>query len=96
MTFTESNIVEQMILDTVPMRTSREPSSVWEISPGYADSLSGELRPTRWDHMPAVELPRQNGDVMVEPRVREALIKHNTVKRMISDGAAKGGAEVPG
>jgi hypothetical protein len=33
---------------------------------------------------------------MVEPWVREALIKHNTVERMISDGAAKGGAEVPG
>jgi type I restriction enzyme, R subunit len=96
MTFTESNTVEQMILDAVTTRTSTRPPSVREKSPGYADSLGGELRPARWNYLPAAELPRQNGDVMVEPWVREALIKHNTVKRMISDGAAKGGAEVPG
>jgi len=56
--FTESNTVEQMILDAFA-------------------KCSGELLPARWDYVPATELPRQPGDVMVESWVREALIHLN-------------------
>jgi type I restriction enzyme R subunit len=77
MTFTESNTVEQMVLDAVTTCTSTEPPSVREKSPGYAESLGRELRPARWDYVPAAELPRQSGDVMMEPWVRDALIKLN-------------------
>jgi len=56
--FTESNTVEQMILDAFA-------------------KCSGELLPARWDYVPATELPRQPGDVTVEPWVREALVNLN-------------------
>ncbi|TWT44976.1 Type I restriction enzyme-like protein [Phycisphaerae bacterium RAS1] len=56
MTFTESNTVEQMILD--------------------AASVSGSAG-SSWAYCPGVELPRQRSDVMVEPWLREALIRLN-------------------
>jgi type I restriction enzyme R subunit len=56
MSFTESNTVEQMILDAVSARESAG-------SP--------------WAYMQGAELPRQLGDVMVEPWLREALIRLN-------------------
>ena len=77
MTFTESNTVEQMILDAVAGGSRTVPPLVREKSPGYGESLGSELRPARWDYVPAGELPRQNGDVMVESWVRDALIKLN-------------------
>ena len=38
---------------------------------------SGELLPACWDYVPAIELPRQPGDVTVEPWMRDALIRLN-------------------
>lgn len=77
MTFTESNTVEQMILDAVAGGSRTGPPLVREKSPGYGESLGSELRPARWDYVPAAQLPRQNNDVMVEAWVRDALIKLN-------------------
>jgi type I restriction enzyme R subunit len=78
MSFTESNTVEQMILDAVGKVTGAQPSVVRESPPpGRGDSLGGEFRPSRWDYVPAAKIPRQTGDVMVEAWVREALIKLN-------------------
>lgn len=54
--FTESNTVEQMILDAVVTRVSAR---------------------AQWEYVPGPDLPRQPGDVMVEPWVREALIRLN-------------------
>lgn len=58
MTFTESNTVEQMILDAVAQH-------------------DGKLDPVRWTYAPAAEVPRQLGDIMVEPWLRKALIHLN-------------------
>ena len=78
MTFTEYNTVEQMILDSVAPKRHGEPLNIREDrAPGWRGSLGGELRPARWDYMPAAQLPRQSGDVIVEPWVREALILLN-------------------
>jgi len=52
-------------------------SSVREITPGWGDSLGGDLIPSTWDYIPASAIPRQAGDVMVEAWVREALIVLN-------------------
>lgn len=77
MSFTESNTVEQMILDIVAKRGGTEPWIVREDAPGYGESFGGELRPTCWDYLPAGQLSRQSSDVMVEPWLREALIRLN-------------------
>ena len=55
MTFTESNTIEQMILDAVA-------------------NLSGA---DKWTYTTTAQVPRQPGDIMVEPWVREALIRLN-------------------
>jgi type I restriction enzyme, R subunit len=76
MTFTESNTVEQMILDAVDR--PQQPSLVREESPTYgAETLGGAPRPARWDYTFGPLLPRQNADVMVEQWVREALVQLN-------------------
>jgi type I restriction enzyme R subunit len=78
MTFTESNTVEQMILDTVaPARGGKETLVLRQDTPGWGDSLGDEFKPLRWDYIPAAQVPRQSGDVMVESWVREALIRLN-------------------
>ena len=78
MTFTESNTVEQMILNSVAPKRQGEPLNIREdLAPGWRGSLGGELGPARWDYVPAARLPRQSGDVIVEPWVREALILLN-------------------
>lgn len=76
---TESNTVEQMILDTVSSRAHGAETLVVHESPGvgWGGSLEAELRPTRWEYVPGAQLPRQSGDVMVEPWVRDALIRLN-------------------
>ena len=56
--FTESNTVEQMILDAVAQH-------------------DGKPDPARWTYAPASQIPRQPGDVTVEPWLREALIHLN-------------------
>jgi type I restriction enzyme R subunit len=75
MTFTESNTIEQMILDAVAKRG--EPPKAHEDTPRWDGSLGGEFRPTKWDYLSATQLPRKSADVMVESWVREALIRLN-------------------
>ena len=76
MTFTEFNTVEQMILDAVTKHGGVGTLTLGdEVLPGA--SLGSELRPTPWDYVPATDIPRQFGDVMVESWVREALIRLN-------------------
>src|SRR6266567_7870932 len=76
--FTESNTVEQMILDAVTQRGGTPASRVREDALPYgSESLGDELRPARWTYVPQTDIPRQLSDVMVEPWVREALIRLN-------------------
>ena len=79
MSFTESNTVEQMILDAATSLRSGAGSSVLREDPpaGWGGSLGEEFKPSRWTYVAATALPRQPGEVMVEPWVREALIALN-------------------
>ncbi|PKN60883.1 MAG: DEAD/DEAH box helicase [Deltaproteobacteria bacterium HGW-Deltaproteobacteria-11] len=77
MTFTEANTVEQMILDAVTKLGGRQAVRAREDLPGWGDSLGDALRPAHWTYVPAAQVPRQPGDVMVEPWLREALIRLN-------------------
>jgi len=79
MSFTESNTVEQMILDAATSLSSGAGSSVLrEDGPaGWGGSLGEEFKPSRWTYVSATALPRQPGEVMVESWVREALIALN-------------------
>jgi type I restriction enzyme R subunit len=62
MSFTESNSVEQMILDAVSLTSG---------------GSGGALRSLKWEYMPASDVPRQLGSVMVESWLRFALIRLN-------------------
>jgi type I restriction enzyme R subunit len=77
MSFNESNTVEQMILNTLASGCSRAPFALREDPPGWGGSLGGELRPPKWEYVPATDVPRQPGDVMVEAWLRLALIRLN-------------------
>ena len=79
MSFTESNTVEQMILDAATSLVSGAGSSVLREDPpaGWGGSLGEEFKPSRWTYVASMALPRQPGEVMVEPWVREALIALN-------------------
>jgi type I restriction enzyme R subunit len=68
-----------MILDAATSLGSSAGSSVLREDPpaGWGVSLGEELKPSRWTYVAATTLPRQPGDVMVEPWVREALISLN-------------------
>jgi len=78
MTFNESNTVEQMILDAVAKIGGLGQKNLRENSPpGWGDSLGGEFKPAHWGYLPAAQVPRQSGDVMVEPWLREALLRLN-------------------
>ncbi|MDH4445429.1 MAG: type I restriction endonuclease subunit R [Akkermansiaceae bacterium] len=79
MSFTESNTVEQMILDAATSLGSGAGSSVLREDPpsGWGGSLGEEFKPSRWTYVVATALPRQPGEVMVEPWVREALMALN-------------------
>jgi hypothetical protein len=72
MTFTESNTVEQMILDAVTRASGTARFALRQDPPGYGQALGGELRPAPWDYLPATQLPRQPSDAMVS---------HGCVKR---------------
>ncbi|MHB8926568.1 MAG: type I restriction endonuclease subunit R [Bacillota bacterium] len=76
MPFSESNTVEQMILDTVTKRSKSMGAAREAVAP-YTVSLGHEFRPAHWEHILGPSLPRQFGDVMVESWVREALIRLN-------------------
>jgi type I restriction enzyme, R subunit len=76
--FTESNTVEQMILDAVTKGGDKQASRVREGASFYrGESLGDDLRPARWTYVAHPNIPRQLGDVMVEPWLREALIRLN-------------------
>jgi type I restriction enzyme R subunit len=79
LSFTESNSVEQMILDTLSSRSGGRGGAlaVREDHPGWGGSLGGDLRPAKWEYVPATEVPRQPGDVMAESWLRLALIRLN-------------------
>jgi type I restriction enzyme R subunit len=79
MSFTESNTVEQMILDAATSLGSGAGGFVLREDPpsGWGGSLGEEFKPSRWTYVAATALPRQPGEVMVEPWVREALIALN-------------------
>jgi type I restriction enzyme R subunit len=77
MTFTESNTVEQMILDAATHLGGPQASMTREHGPEWGDSFGHELRPARWTYVPATQIPRQPGDVMAELWLREALIRLN-------------------
>jgi type I restriction enzyme R subunit len=76
--FTESNTVEQMILDAVTQLGSTPASLVREDALHYGgESLGDALHPVRWTYVPHTDILRQLSDVMVEPWAREALIRLN-------------------
>jgi type I restriction enzyme, R subunit len=77
MSFTESNTVEQMIVDALSSRSGSGVLVVREAAPGWGASLGGELRPAKWEYVPAADIPRRPGDVMVESWLRQALIRLN-------------------
>src|SRR5882672_5166192 len=76
--FTESNTVEQMILDAVTQRGGPPASMVREDALRYGgESLGDALHPARWTYASHTDIPRQLSDVMVESWLREALIRLN-------------------
>ncbi len=79
MSFTESNSVEQMILNASSSRKGSSGAALFlrEDPPGWGGSLGGELRLPRWEYVPARDVPRQPGDVMTEAWLRLALIRLN-------------------
>jgi len=77
-TFTEANTVEQMILDAVTRPVAGQPRRVGDTRGTYlGDSLGDLLRPAQWSYEAPAAIPRQLGDVLVEPWLREALIRLN-------------------
>lgn len=74
MTFTEANTVEQMILDAVGRGL---PTAVREESPTYGAQTGSGGSAARWDYVLGPQLPRHKGDVMVEPWLRDALVRLN-------------------
>lgn len=96
MTFTEANTVERMILDVVcrrhlhshPITGGKEIAvGLREDLPGWGSPLGEELCPAHWNYVPAAEVPRKPGDVMVEPWLREALVRLNPEIAAQSDRA---------
>ncbi len=78
MTFTESNTVEQMILDAVApkggatmLHAGQKLPSNWQNTPDRTP------RAGHWDYLPGPELPRQPHEVMVESWVKDALVRLN-------------------
>ncbi|QQG65688.1 type I restriction endonuclease subunit R [Desulfobulbus oligotrophicus] len=74
--FNEENTVEQLVLDTLTDKDNQ-----WCVAEPQADffdsHLTLQLANLRWHFVPAEDLPRQHSDVLVEPMLREALIRLN-------------------
>lgn len=85
MTFTEATTVERMALDTVIRPRSAWPAPVGEPPLGYPGSLGPALRPAQWKYVPAPEIPRTPGDVVVEAQLCRAAPVHRSRPR--GDGA---------
>lgn len=77
MSFNEANTVERMILEAVENLGRSSHAEPMHDAPGWGGSIGDEFRPARWTFMPATQVPRQPGDVMVEPWLRLALIRLN-------------------
>ena len=79
MIFTESNTVEQMILDATTALGSGAGSAMLHEDPpaGWNSSLGEEFKPSRWTFVEPLKVPRKLNEVMVEAWVREALIALN-------------------
>ena len=78
MTFTESNTVEQMILDAASSVGRLTTPKVKEKSPAaIAASIADKLRNSSWSYVEDVKIPRQPTDIMVESWLRDALIDLN-------------------
>jgi type I restriction enzyme R subunit len=71
--FTESNTVEQLILDAVSGIAGTGRHSAQQQLPMYAKSGKA----AGWKYLPAAEVPRNPADVMVEGWVRAALVRLN-------------------
>lgn len=72
MSFTESNTVEQLILDAA--------AGIGLGGGVVAEPLAGyglQLQPAHWAYAAPTEVPRQPHEVLVEPWLREALLKLN-------------------
>jgi type I restriction enzyme R subunit len=78
MTFTESNTVEQMILDATASLGKASPTTIGEKAPKdwHGDKSSTAPSP-KWDFVDPLKIPRQPSDVLVEPWLRQALINLN-------------------
>ena len=75
--FTEANTVERMILEAVESLGESARAEPIRETPGWGPSIGDELRPARWTYVPAGQIPRQPGNVMVEAWLRLALIRLN-------------------
>ncbi len=76
MTFNESNTVEQMIIDAAS-NLGGSPLLKEDPPAGWGGSLGEEFKPAKWTFVEPLKVPRQPGEVMVEPWLREALIALN-------------------
>ncbi|HOC85110.1 MAG TPA: type I restriction endonuclease [Methanoculleus sp.] len=74
MTFTEANTVEQLILDAV---TRKRQAARLTVQEAPRAGSPGDIHPAGWTYVPAREIPRRPGDVMVESWLRDALIRLN-------------------
>jgi type I restriction enzyme, R subunit len=75
MSFTESNTVEQMILDAAAGIAGSPRHSAQQDLPLYRKDAEGA--PARWTYLPHNQVPRAPSEVMVEAWLREALIGLN-------------------
>jgi type I restriction enzyme R subunit len=77
--FTESNTVEQMIIDAATSLGGGKGSFVMRDNPpaGWGGSLGEEFKPAKWNFVEPQKVPRQSNEVMVEAWVRDALIALN-------------------
>src|SRR5260221_1472220 len=75
MTFTESNTVEQMILDAAAGLAGTPRQTAQQKLPLYKKDSGGPS--PRWSFVPAAEVPRQPAEVMLESWVRDALVRLN-------------------
>ena len=67
--FNEANTVEQMLIDALCRDASGRAAG------GEPARYGGDAQP--WRYVPAAELPREAADVLVEPMLRDALIRLN-------------------
>jgi type I restriction enzyme R subunit len=74
--FNEVNTVEQLVLATLSDKDNQW--CIAEPQTDYLDShLTLQISRLKWRFVSAEELPRQHSDVLVEPMVRDALIRLN-------------------